>query len=458
MSAELSSSSATTPAGTPPAHSEAEVASFSRQVVRREAAASSSKRKPRATEQDSPFVAAPSSSSPPASSSGSGRARRNRHRSGSGNGTAAPPSLPSFSANRRGGAASAQSVAEAAAPGYHSPTQSRPAVAAAARADPEWTVHQSRSTGMLYFFSSVTGATQWVEPPDFDGRYEPWMVPIALRTAQATGQEPSVALRRDAKSLAALERSSEHDEEDEEDGDRKNGGEHSATATDEAESEVGGLARPSTAVVEQADGQDATQQRDDVAQLPVASSAQSGGTSKRVVADVPLVDLSHLGPDDAWRQHVTDDGLVYYSNAVTQATTWDRPRCLGPLVLDDDAEVVVMVGDAVAHVHEAEDGEHAAEASSGKQTTLPSTEAPASNATLNDSSSQAAAAEPAAGPTKSELASHSDAAPGSEQMPELFHWSYRGKNGWVSATDPDGYVYYIHEPSQRTQWERPTDF
>jgi hypothetical protein len=44
------------------------------------------------------------------------------------------------------------------------------------------------------------------------------------------------------------------------------------------------------------------------------------------------------------------------------------------------------------------------------------------------------------------------------EMPELFHSTFKGKNGWISATDAEGYVYYVHEPTRRTQWERPEGF
>jgi hypothetical protein len=34
----------------------------------------------------------------------------------------------------------------------------------------------------------------------------------------------------------------------------------------------------------------------------------------------------------------------------------------------------------------------------------------------------------------------------------------RGKNGWISLADADGYVYYYSELSGATQWDRPTDW
>jgi hypothetical protein len=200
---------------------------------------------------------------------------------------------------------------------------------------PVWTIHQSNSTGMLYYFNRVSGVTQWQEPEDFDGAYEPWMASLEVQLAQAGAREPS------AKALAVL----------------------------------GGPAK-----------------------------AEAGSSkAKRVVTDVPMVDQSHLGPDHAWRQHVTEDGLIYYSNSETGATTWHRPLSMGPLILEDDSEVVVMVGD--------------------EPVTSP-------EPTANDK----------------------------DDMPELYHVSFQGKNGWRSQTDPEGYVYYIHEPSGKTQWERPVDF
>ena len=34
----------------------------------------------------------------------------------------------------------------------------------------------------------------------------------------------------------------------------------------------------------------------------------------------------------------------------------------------------------------------------------------------------------------------------------------RGRNGWISLADDDGYVYYHNEQTGLTQWERPDNW
>jgi len=321
-----------------------------------------------------------------------------------------------------------------------------PRAAAPAALDPVWSVHQSRSTGLLYFFHRLSGVTQWEEPASFDGRYEPWAVDTALRMAAATGKDPSPALLAAAASLegaaataaapataarqppAAAEQrprpevvsapaSNGHaagrplipargryggrrrDDDDDDAGDDDGTGSIAAEAVTWAEA-ARAVASPAADLVDAADD-------------PGASPGRPG-RARKVVASVPLVDLRHLGPDAGWRQHVTDDGLVYYSNGETGATTWERPECLGPLVLEEEGDVMVLVGGS---------GEEA--------------EAKADHAADDAGRDQDG---------------------GGGDFPELHHETFRGKNGWLSTTDDDGYVYYVHEPTQRTQWERPDDF
>jgi hypothetical protein len=45
----------------------------------------------------------------------------------------------------------------------------------------KWTVHQSATTGLLYYHNRQSGETQWERPPAFDGTYEPWQLEAAAR-------------------------------------------------------------------------------------------------------------------------------------------------------------------------------------------------------------------------------------------------------------------------------------
>ncbi|RYE98240.1 MAG: hypothetical protein EOO41_02620, partial [Methanobacteriota archaeon] len=84
-----------------------------------------------------------------------------------------------------------------------------PARAPAPAPLPIWSVHQSSSTGLLYYHNRTTGATQWTEPSEFDGVYEPWHLEVirrveAIRIASKTQHESAVAASPNpATSLAA---------------------------------------------------------------------------------------------------------------------------------------------------------------------------------------------------------------------------------------------------------------
>lgn len=429
-------------------------------------------------------------------------------------------------------------------------------------AEPMWSIHQSRSTGLLYFFSRATGVTQWAEPDSFDGTYLPWMVEPALKMAEATATPPSTALLQAASqagitiptAVSALIRTStaEHvmgaaavaasasatprsgtkpssatrgdpitttsaahhhttsplkaEPRRRVDSPRVVAGAPSASDPDHAsmqlqlqlqaqspvaagpllgvtstiadsESVSAAIAAAVTSRQQQPMGGNGNSNGNrnsnsnsnshgvDHAPVAAASPVTSSPSRRRIVANVPLVDLSHLGPDDAWRQHVTDEGLVYYSNDETAATTWDRPACLGQLILEEDADVVVMVGDARATVVEPID--ETGDAASARSAELQPDRALSGTASEAGRAVAAAAVSPVAEPTADVPAGAADPLrkpqPQQQQqqqheLPELFHESYRGQNGWLSTTDDEGYVYYVHEPTGTTQWERPEGF
>jgi myosin-5 len=89
----------------------------------------------------------------------------------------------------------------AAAPSATTPVQrsAQQASTASAVAEPCWTVHQSTTTGLLYYYNGVTGQTQWTEPADFDAVYEPWQLEVIKRVqavrnlAAATGPSNGAA-------------------------------------------------------------------------------------------------------------------------------------------------------------------------------------------------------------------------------------------------------------------------
>jgi hypothetical protein len=60
-------------------------------------------------------------------------------------------------------------------------------------ATPTWTVHQSTSTGLLFFHNSRTGETQWTEPSGFDGTYSPQQLELLLAVQAGPGTRAAAA-------------------------------------------------------------------------------------------------------------------------------------------------------------------------------------------------------------------------------------------------------------------------
>ena len=149
-------------------------------------------------------------------------------------------------------------------------------------ANPNWAVHQSNSTGLLYYHHAVTGATQWTEPSDFDSQYEPWMLDVC-RKSDVTF---TLAMQRDAGMLqgggvdlvAAVDRSPPK----------------STTASDALAATYGG------------------------------SSSTGRLTGQEAVAAADAED----GPPSRWAVYETDDGIAYFYDKLTDTTTWDKPKCL----------------------------------------------------------------------------------------------------------------------------------
>ena len=151
-------------------------------------------------------------------------------------------------------------------------------------ANPSWSVHQSNSTGLLYYHHAVTGATQWTEPADFDSQYESWMLDVCKKS----DVQFSLAMQRDAGMLqgggvdlgAAVERSSPGKQ---------------ASATDALAATYG-----------------------------ARSSGAGRLTGEAAVAAADAED----GPPSRWAVYETDDGIAYFHDKLTDTTTWDKPKCL----------------------------------------------------------------------------------------------------------------------------------
>lgn len=73
--------------------------------------------------------------------------------------------------------------------------------AAMQSAQPAWTVHQSTSTGLLYYHNRHSGVTQWTEPADFDGQYTQSQVDLLL--AVQTGPRARAAAAAGTASSAS---------------------------------------------------------------------------------------------------------------------------------------------------------------------------------------------------------------------------------------------------------------
>ena len=56
-----------------------------------------------------------------------------------------------------------------------------------------WTVHQSSSTGLLYYYNTKTGVTQWTEPSDFDGTYTPLQLELLVAVQAGPNSKATAA-------------------------------------------------------------------------------------------------------------------------------------------------------------------------------------------------------------------------------------------------------------------------
>lgn len=140
--------------------------------------------------------------------------------------------------------------------------------AAAHSSEPVWSVHESKSTQLLYYFNRVTGDTQWEEPASFDSQYEPWQLEVLRRTA--TVWTPAMAAASQAST---------------------------------------GKGVPS-------------------AQTSLAAKTTRAAGMEAVLAEAGDEAEEEDGPPERWTVHSSSEGYTYYYDEYTGASTWDMPACL----------------------------------------------------------------------------------------------------------------------------------
>ena len=180
-----------------------------------------------------------------------------------------------------------RSVSAWALPG--SSSASKPAAEPAAlqvpqpSANPSWSVHQSNSTGLLYFHNASTGSTQWTEPEGFDAQYEPWMLEVLRKTDVPF----TLAMQRD-----------------------------------------GGLLEGGGVDLAASEGKPATSPAAELAST-YGVKGSSGAAPGALAGDAAIAAAdAEDGPPSRWEVYETDDGIPYFYDKLTDSTTWDKPSCL----------------------------------------------------------------------------------------------------------------------------------
>ena len=236
------------------------------------------------------------------------------------------------------GASAGVSLDIAAAAASSMQASSAPGPGPAASSPPAWSIHQSSSTGLLYYHNRHTGKTQWDEPVDLDCQYEGWQLAVLRVTSEAFRRHAmpvATELHAARERVQAQEREAKRLQEAAE---RRAGyGVTSATAGGDVAGRAGASAiDASSSVVCASHG--GVPGRSDRLVLEHAIQGASNGSahhsSHHPARSRSSGEEAPYDPEqDAsmWSAHEDEEEHLFYYNARTDRSVWERPACLGPV-------------------------------------------------------------------------------------------------------------------------------
>ncbi len=294
---------------------------------------------------------------------------------------------------------------------------------------PKWTVHQSSSTGLIYYFDAATSKTQWTEPDDFDSTYTDWQLEVLkrtkdLRTIAATGG--IIGLQAHMSSVLA-----------------------SPTASGSAS--VGGSG--ATPLFKKPVAQPLVYDT----YVPVPSidgreqflSATSSYLLDAKVASSPIYDDRSATPSSAAISSPEVNSLTA-SYLASFRSREDQLQKKGVTQSPLSPPPPVYAGGLASPTSSS-----SGPLNTSKYAAFAAARSPASSSSSSSSTSVVPATSTT---TLSPSTPASALSPESRKAPPGTKTVAVGRNGWAAAANRDGFIYYFHANRGLTQWNRPEEY